>query len=441
MSQKLLLVSCRSPFLENDRIYPPLGLLYLKAACNLFAPHIQVDLADEYDLDNPEIFADYDFIGVSIMTPQRAEAKRILETVKSNWPQKIMIAGGPHVLHYADDIQNDPWDYLVKGDGEKVLPLILSGEPVERISQEQISAKELALMPKPNRLAEFEFLKKYKYRLRDLNATTMLTGRGCPMNCKFCEDARTNIRWTSLGNTETELNDIVQLGYQGVYLFDDLFAINLNKCQPYLDLLKASGLKFRCNVHAKFMTEEFAKALAEAGCIEVAFGAESGSQTMLDRMDKMTTVQQNFDCVRFCKKYGIVVKAFVMIGLPGETRETVAETEKFIMESGVDDAQIAIYYPYKGTQFRTEMEKGTADDLFFSGEGLGAYGTRSELTQSVVRTKELSAQELIQIREDLIRKYKFATHTTRNKEDADFFDTHLKESVEYSSGGDLGCKS
>ena len=89
----------------------------------------------------------------------------------------------------------------------------------------------------------------------------------------------------------------------------------------------------------------------------------------------------------------------------------------------------------------TEMEKVVANDLFFIGEGLGAYGTKSDLTQAVVRTKELSAEELIQIREDLIKKYKFATHTTRHKEDAKFFDTHLKENVEYSTGGDLGCKS
>ena len=87
------------------------------------------------------------------------------------------------------------------------------------------------------------------------------------------------------------------------------------------------------------------------------------------------------------------------------------------------------------------MEKGTADDLYFIGEGLGAYGTKAALTQSVVRTKELSAEELVAIREELIRKYKFATHTTRHKEDAEFFDTHLKENVEYSTGGDLGCKS
>src|SRR5260370_42262372 len=118
----------------------------------------------------------------------------------------------------------------------------------------------------------------------------MMLGRGCPMACKFCEDARTLTGWTSLGSAEAELDDIVTLGYKGVYLFDDLFAINLGRCRPYLDLLKASGLTFRCNVHARFMTAEFAAALADAGCAEVAFGAESGSQARLDRMAKKTPV-------------------------------------------------------------------------------------------------------------------------------------------------------
>jgi radical SAM superfamily enzyme YgiQ (UPF0313 family) len=252
-----------------------------------------------------------------------------------------------------------------------------------------------------------------------------MLGRGCPMACKFCEDARTLTRWTSLANAQAELADIALLGYWGVYLFDDLFAINLGKCQPYLDLLKRSGLKFRCNVHARFMTGEFAAALAEAGCVEVAFGAESGSQQILDRIDKKTTVQQNYDCVRHCKDHGINVKAFLMIGLPGENRKTIAETERFICESGIDDAQIAIYYPYKGTELRREMDEGVTSDLSFTGEGLGAYGQKNCGTDAVVRTPDLSAEELVAIREELIRTYRFRSHTGPQDH---FFDTHLAAS-------------
>ena len=277
-------------------------------------------------------------------------------------------------------------------------------------------------MPRPDRLGEQGFLRGYRYTLDGLDSTTMLLGRGCPMACKFCEDARTLTRWTSLGNAEAELADIITLGYDGVYLFDDLFAINLGKCQPYLNLLKRSGLKFRCNVHAKFMTDEFAAALADAGCVEVAFGAESGSQQILDRIDKKTSVQQNYDCVRHCKNHGIVVKAFLMIGLPGETMRTISDTERFILESGIDDAQIAIYYPYKGTQLRAEMDAGTTTDLMFTGEGLGAYGQKNLGTDSVVRTAELTAGDLMRIREDLIRKYRFHSHVGPRDH---FFDTHL----------------
>ncbi len=419
---KLALVSCRSPFLDDDRIYPPLGLLYLKAAVHRELPDAEVTVTDSYDPADLSQFADADAVGVSVMTPQRAEASQLASALRARYPGKLLIAGGPHVKHYSASMAGEPWDYLVAGDGERVLPEILRGDPVKRLSSDLIPREQLAAMPRPDRLGEMAFLGNYHYELDGLRSTTMLLGRGCPMACKFCEDAKTLTRWTSLANAGQELDDIVQLGYGGVYLFDDLFAINLGKCQPYLDLLKASGLRFRCNVHARFMDAEFAAALAGAGCVEVAFGAESGSQQILDRIDKKTTAAQNYACVRHCKDAGITVKAFLMIGLPGETRKTIAETERFITTAGIDDAQIAIFYPYKGTMLRREMDEGLTSDLTFTGEGLGAYGQANLGTDSVVRTAELSPEDLVAIREDLIRTYKFRSHTGRQDH---FFDQHL----------------
>jgi len=419
---KISLVSCRSPFLDDDRIYPPLGLLYLKSAVMAAVPDAEVTVVDDYQ--GPQEFADADFVGVSVMTPQRKEADELASQIRWAYPGKTLIAGGPHVRHYGRDMDNR-WDYLVGGDGERVLPQILRGEKVARTTYDQIPRQELAAMPPPDRLGEAGFLRRYNYTLAGLNSTTMMLGRGCPMACKFCEDARTLTRWTSVENAEAELADILLLGYDGVYLFDDLFAINLGKCQPYLDLLKLSGLKFRCNVHARFMTDEFAAALAKAGCVEVAFGAESGSQQILDRIEKKTTVAQNYACVQHCKNHGITVKAFLMIGLPGETRQTVADTERFICNSGIDDAQIAIYYPYKGTELRREMDEGLNSDLAFTGEGLGAYGQKNCGTDSVVRTPELSAEDLVQIREELIRTYRFHSHVGPRDH---FFDAHMAAS-------------
>jgi radical SAM superfamily enzyme YgiQ (UPF0313 family) len=419
---KLALVSCRSPFLDDDRIYPPLGLLYLKAAVAAQVPGCEITVTDDYDLASLDQFADADAIGVSIMTPQREQASQLATALRRRYPGKTLIAGGPHVKHYGTSMAGEPWDYLVLGDGERVLPQILRGEPVRRVNSDLIPRAELAAMPRPDRLGERAFLARYSYTLAGVRSTTMMLGRGCPMACKFCEDAKTLTRWTSLANAQAELADITALGYGGAYLFDDLFAINLGKCRPYLDLLAASGLAFRCNVHARFMTAEFAAALAGAGCAEVAFGAESGSQQILDRIDKKTTAQQNYDCVRYCKAAGITVKAFLMIGLPGETRATIADTERFICTSGIDDAQVAIFYPYKGTMLRREMDEGLTSDLTFTGEGLGAYGQKDLGTDSVVRTAELSPEDLVGIREDLVRTYRFRSHTGRQDH---FFDEHL----------------
>ena len=167
-----------------------------------------------------------------------------------------------------------------------------------------------------------------------------------------------------------------------------------------------------------------AKLLADHGCFEIAFGFESGSQKILDNIKKRTTVEMNYKAVEWAKKHGIYVKGFVMLGLPGENLDTVRETERFISTSGMDDFQLALYYPYRGTQIRDNLEKGL-DDLKFEGEGLGAYGQKGGSTESVVRTSALSSQQLLQIRDDLVRKYKPQSHINKWKDEDKMFDTHL----------------
>lgn len=241
-------------------------------------------------------------------------------------------------------------------------------------------------------------------------------------NCKFCEDSQTAVRWSSIENIKEELNDIVNLGYGGVYIFDDLFAIALKMIRPICDEMQKRGLIYRCNGQARYFNEEFAKLLSATGCREIAFGAESGSQMILDNIDKRTTVEQNYKFVELCKKYNIICKTFLMIGLPGETYETIALTEKFIKEAQLDDFQLSIYYPYKGTTIRDEIDaKGESAGIFFEGEGLGAYGQKGGNTEAVVRTDALTSEELLKERDRLVTTYKPVSH----KQKWTFFDEHL----------------
>lgn len=430
--QNILLLSCRSPYLDSDKVYPPLGNLYLHTAINNARPQVNVTVTDNYSLENTEWLKDIDGIGVSIMTPQRAEANRILEFVKRERPDITLFAGGPHCHYYAQDIKDDPWDYICQRDGERAI--------IDIIDQKGPKIKNDFMLPpvykqhavKPNRLDNAEFLKSYNYQLQGRDSTTMLTAQGCPEQCTFCEDAMSAVRWTPFDLVKEELDDIQTLGYKGVYIFDDIFAIAYKQIQPIAEELSKRGLTYRCNGQARRFNEEFAQMLSSTGCVEIAFGAESGSQKILDNIRKRTTVEANYQFVELCNKYQIHCKAFLMLGLPGEDHETINQTETFIRNSGITDFQLAIYYPYKGTQIRDAIDKGDrSTDLFFNGEGLGAYGQKGGASEAVVSTTSLSAKDLLRERDRLINKYKPNSHRQawENAED-DFFYTHILERVE-----------
>jgi radical SAM superfamily enzyme YgiQ (UPF0313 family) len=405
--------------------------LYLKSFVNKHAPQTKVALGDDnYNLDSQAWIAPYDAIGISIMTPQRDEAYRIARHIKQHFPKKIVIAGGPHVKHYKQEVYaNFDFDYVVPLDGERPLAKILNGTANSRLLVDVMSREDIASAPRPDRTSEEarNLISRYNYNLGGRTSTTMMSSRGCPMTCTFCEDARTTAKWSSLDNLKGEMDDIVNLGFKGVYLFDDLFAIAMDKVRPIAEELKKRDLIYRCNGQANFFTkwgEEFAKLLSDTGCYEIAFGHESGSQKILDNITKRTLVEQNYRSVEYARKYGIKVKSFLMLGLPGEDEETVKATEAFIRDAQPDDFQLCVYYPYKGTQIRDAIDRGdNTMDIHFEGEGLGAYGQKGGSTESVVRTSRYTSKELMQIRDELVRKYKPESHTNKWKGDK-FFQTH-----------------
>lgn len=422
--ENILLLSCRSPFLDDSKIYCPMANLYLKAFLNKFNPKCNVTLGDDnYDID----FSQFDAVGISVMTPQREEASKLAREIKSKHPEKTIIVGGPHIKHYKNEAEKNPnFDYLVPLDGERPLLDLSLGKQKSRVLVDVMSKEDIAKSPRPDRTSDnaIEVIGHYNYRLGGRRATTMMTSRGCPMACAFCEDARTIAKWSSLENLREEMDDIKRLNFGAVYLFDDLFAIAMDKVRPIAEELKKRDLIYRCNGQANFFTkwgEEFAKLLSDTGCYEIAFGHESGNQTILDNVDKKTKVWQNYKSVEYARKYGIKVKSFLMIGLPGETYETIQDTIRFINEAKPDDFQLSIYYPFRGTQIRDRIDRGETFDLYFEGEGLGAYGQKGGNTESVVRTRELSSQELLQIRDEIVKAYKPVSHGEMWKDK--FFET------------------
>jgi anaerobic magnesium-protoporphyrin IX monomethyl ester cyclase len=366
---KAIIVVPPSTFLDNDKVFPHLGPYYIKRYVEEHSSHnVKIVYKAPWD------FSGADIIGFSATTPQYKEALKLAQSVDVK-----TILGGPHAHHY--EIKDRIWDYIIKGDGCKpFLNILNQKEPGNELDDpDQLPHRD-------------ESLHDYKYLLDGQPTTVILTSRGCPNKCAFCEDAGKPVRMKSPLAVKREIQECVNLGFSGIMFFDDLFCLNEARVKNLTDIIKPFNIKFRCFAHARNFSEKMAKMLFDAGCVEIGYGAESLSQKILDTVNKHTTVQQNYDLVKIAQKYGIRVKAFLLLGLPGESKESASAMEKFVVESGIDDFDVSIYYPYKGTQIADNIEKY---DLYIKdNETIGYYKGKCGSAECSVETSLLTNQEI-----------------------------------------------
>jgi radical SAM superfamily enzyme YgiQ (UPF0313 family) len=326
---------------------------------------------DEFNIQNIEQYQHIDVIGISCMTPQGNQAYQICRAIKNKYPNKIIILGGPHAKYYLDECQQEGFDIIITGDGERIFRDLLTGA-IDNLSSkllpqsttdllifhDYLTKDEMNEFPIPYR--EKSYLDRYNYFLQGVKATTLVNSRGCPMGCAFCEDRKTKGRWFSPSHFEQEIQNIVENGINAIMIFDDLFTIAPKKLQPYAEILKKfhkeTSLIYRCFGHAKIIADhpEILDLLRESGCVEIGFGAESASQEILNAVYKGTKIEDMYTCVEDTIRAGIRIKAFFMIGLPGETLETFQETYNFIEKYRTKypdsfDFDLAVFFPYKGT--------------------------------------------------------------------------------------------
>ncbi len=418
MKSRLLLISLRDPYMDSDRIMPPLGVMSLHSY--MLESGFESTIENDFDMRDMGRYRRFTHFGISCMTPQKEQAVQILHAIKNAWAEKTVILGGPHANFYLDDCQREPFDHIVVGDGEFSLKSILSGKADGRILNIPVPEKEMNQLPLPYRNPEF--LKQYCFNMQGLRATTILTAKGCPMNCAFCEHAGTTLKLYDAAYVGRQIDQAKKAGFEGIMFFDDIFCLSLRRVKELGAEAAMRGMRYRCFGHAKTMTPEMAESLASTGCVEIGFGAESGSQKVLDAIGKRTTVKQNMDMVDLCNRQGIKVKAFIMLGLPGESPETVAETTEFLeflmsrrfkSQLGKDssnDFDLTIYFPYKGTRIREAIDRDPkAFDLLLTSdpEAMGGiYKGRNGMSEIAVRTSKLSAEEIRILRDRLYCDYK-----------------------------------
>lgn len=412
MDNEIILINPPSPFLINQKSFPPLGILYLAAV--LEKNNIPVKVVDLASCeDNLELVLDNymgsPLYGITSSTPQYPYAKKIKDIIRSKKQNTKIIIGGSHPSSLPNKCLEDGFDCVVVGEGENAIVDIAEAIRKKRglPSLMQLSyLSDLDSLPFPAR--HLLPIKSYGYDIGQQDyATTIITSRGCAFNCVFCSKDvwQRSVRFNSIDYVIEELKSVVSdYGIKQFLFLDDVINLRKDRIINLCLKLKHLGIKWRCYARADFNAKEVLLAMKEAGCVEIGVGVESGSQKILDTVAKGCTVEKNTSFVRDCKEAGILVNAFIMIGLPGETYETIEATKRWMEEAHPDKFGFNIFMPYAGTPVYNNLQNYDLIIYDISEEHSWVKGRQGEY-QCYVATSELSAGEILRLFTELFEYY------------------------------------
>ena len=381
---RIALVSAKWNEKAND--YPPLGLAYLAAVLERDGHDVGVfDLgldpgvpiaegARRVSAFGPRL------VGITAMTSLYHSALETAILVKAVLGRPIVL-GGPHATVYPERVlrESPVIDYVVRGEGEETfLELVraLDGNNANlgaidgltyRLRNDVASnparplIRDLDALPFPARhLLELEH---YGLRTPDgQRMVTVLSSRGCPYNCSYCFKGivgRT-YRQRSPENIIGELRQVIeQYGIRNFYFIDDLFTLNQKRLDVLTERFIAERLNIRwqCLGRVDSVNAEILRKMYAAGCRRIHYGIESGNQDILQRIGKRIKLEQVRQAVRWTKGAGIDVKGYFMLGLPGDTEETMRQTVELAADLDLDGAMFSLTTPFPGTRLWDELVK------------------------------------------------------------------------------------
>lgn len=379
-------------FLEEDKAeqnimmpYPPQGLLHLNAYLALHGISSSI-----FDTTFSSFNAMTAFlierrpkiIGIYCNLVTRINIVKIIQFIRKDetLANAVIILGGPDVRNHKEKYLRAGADFCVIGEGEETLKeLILqldegkndfsgiNGIVYEGPKGDAISTPERPFIKNMDDLPFPDFAKiplpqyfnawKAKHGYTSLTISTM---RGCPYFCKWCSKAvyGSSYRRRSPEKVVIELSRLKEQYYPDQFWFvDDVFTISKSWLQEFLHHIRQNNLEIRyeCITRADTMDHETVQLLKDSGCFKIWIGGESGSQKVLDRMDRRVKAQQVREMIITSKNAGIETGTFLMLGYPGETRDDIDQTVKNLKLADPAHYTLTLAYPIKGTAFYEEV--------------------------------------------------------------------------------------
>jgi len=367
--KKVALIAPGKCSLKCQAVQEPLNLGYL--AAYLEKNNIDVIIIDELANQNVKKEIEKfqpDIVGITATTPVVTDGYRIADMCREMGILTVM--GGVHPSVMSEEALKHS-DIVVKGEGEIALLDIVEKDIKSGIIIRP-HIKNIDEIPPPARhLMQMEFYLYTKDRYPDsylyfvpprTKTGELVTSRGCPYSCTFCHNSWRGIpcRYNSAERVISEIKGLINdFGVGAIFFIEDNFFVNKPRLRKICKLIEENKIEiiWGANSRVDNIDSETIKIAKKSGCRQITFGVESGSQRILDVLNKRITVEQSRKAIKLCKEVGILVNATFMIGNPTETVEDIKLTQKFIMENDIDCPGLCITTPYPGTELWKWCEK------------------------------------------------------------------------------------
>ena len=410
--------------------FPPLGLCYIAAIAEKSGWDVEIIDAEVEGLSYDDIFARIkrfqpDLIGLTATTPFFHSVIQISQHLKEKFQIPVAV-GGPHASLMREEAFSDLFDYLFVGESENVLPeffarlaskksldgvsgvMYRDGQGKVCFNGEAPRVQDLDEIPWPAR----HLIPREKYFIGTLhglqNYTSFFISRGCPFDCVFCANKLygKTVRRRSVAAVLRELAYIVNdLKIKHIYFLDDTLTLDRAYMMDLCRGIKREGLKFTFegSTRANLWDEEMVRLMQECGLIRISFGLETVDPRVRKIIKKTVPVESYFEANRLNNRLKIETINSVMLGLPGDTRESIKSTVDFLCKAkDIQHATYGIAMPYPGTEM-WDMARQNQNGLKLLTEDFSQY---QRYGHAVMEVSGMKPDELVALQKHgLMRIY------------------------------------
>jgi anaerobic magnesium-protoporphyrin IX monomethyl ester cyclase len=373
--------------------YPPIGTLYAAALMkekkynvsffdSMFAQGAE-EIITSLETNKPDFFVLYDdgfnYLTKMCLTNMREAAFKMIKLAKEKGCT-VVVSSSDSTDRY-EQYLDEGADFILLGEAEQTLEELCNA--ISQNNKNFLSIPGLAYKQndaviktvKRNVLKDLDSLPFPAWELINIDtyrrmwlkhagyfSLNIATTRGCPFKCNWCAKPIYGNRY----NTRSPQNVVDEIkmlkekfNFDHIWFCDDIFGLKPGWVNEFADLIEEEKLHFKFKIQARvdlMMQENYIKDLARAGCENIWMGAESGSQKILDAMDKGTTIEQIYKATQLSKKNNIHPSFFIQFGYPGETKEDITKTIRMINELLPYEIGISVSYPLPGTVFYEKVK-------------------------------------------------------------------------------------